>query len=62
MSEYKSREYCKDVECEIQKIIDEDNTSLELGFAKGYCRNECSAYKFHKWLQENNYKIVKENE
>ena len=59
VKEYQSREYCKDIKCEIQEIIDEDNTGLEVGFAKGYCRNKCSAYKFHKWLQEHDYKILK---
>ena len=60
MIEYKSREYCKDVGCEIQKVIDKNDNSMELGFAKGFCKYDCSAYKFHQWLQENGYKILKE--
>jgi len=60
MPEYKSREFCRDIECGMQKLIDND-TELGKSFAKSFCRKECEAYKFHKWLQENNYKIVKGN-
>jgi endogenous inhibitor of DNA gyrase (YacG/DUF329 family) len=64
MIEYKNREYCKDVECDIQDLIDNGNgteLSKELSkvFAKPFCKNQCEAYKFHKWLQEHDYKIVK---
>lgn len=60
MVEYQSREYCRDTECGMQKLIDNDKEN-ELGksFAKSFCRKECEAYKFHKWLQEHDYKIVK---
>jgi hypothetical protein len=58
MSEYQSREYCKDTECGMQKLIDND-TELGKSFAKSFCRKECEAYKFYKWLQEHDYKIVK---
>jgi len=63
--EYQSREYCKDVECDIQDLIDNGNgteLSKELSkvFAKPFCKNQCEAYKFHKWLQEHDYKIVKD--
>jgi hypothetical protein len=60
MIEYKSREYCKDTGCLAYKNpklfgIDDDITLSD------YCNyiNECHAYKFHKWLQKNDYKIVK---
>jgi len=51
---YQTREYCKDIECDIQKLIDEG-----MKLAESFCRKDCEAYKFHKWLQENNYKIVR---
>jgi hypothetical protein len=47
--EYKKYEYCKDIKC--------------MAFYKGKCRREgCEfgAKHFHKWLKENNFKIVKE--
>lgn len=56
--EYSSREYCRDIECGMQKLIDNDTESGKL-FAKSFCRKECEAHKFHKWLQEHDYKIVK---
>ena len=47
--EYKKYEYCKDIKC--------------MALYKGKCcREGCEfgAKHFHKWLKENNFKIVKE--
>lgn len=57
MPEYKSREYCRDINCYNQ--LQYDNQFISKKRLKTYCQ-DCKAYKFHKWLQENNYKIVKE--
>jgi hypothetical protein len=57
MPEYKSREYCRDVKCYNQ--LEYDNGSISKNILKIYCQ-DCKAYKFHQWLQENNYKIIKE--
>jgi|GEM_PF-1725246 hypothetical protein len=60
MKEYKSREFCKDVGCSIQYLIDnKENENLKEN-PKNYCKRECSAYRFHQWLQDNDYKIVKD--
>ena len=56
MPEYKSREYCRDVKCNNQ--LEYDNGSISKNILKIYCQ-DCKAYKFHKWLQEHDYKIVK---
>ena len=59
MIEYKNREYCRDVGClafQNPKLFGVDKENLS-----DYCNyiNECGAYKFHKWLQKHDYKIVK---
>lgn len=54
--EYSSREYCRDVKCYNQ--LEYDNGSISKNRLKIYCQ-DCKAYKFHKWLQEHDYKIVK---
>lgn len=55
--EYQSREYCRDIGCEIQDIIEEGDV---FAIGKSFCQRDCEAYNLHKWLQENNYKIVKD--
>jgi len=59
MKEYQSREYCKDINCWIQKNI--ENNIYFKAFKEEICQ-KCEAYKFHKWLRKNGYKIVKEEE
>lgn len=56
MEKYKSREYCKAIKCDVQEDINEMPWKKQL--YKVYCER-CSAYKFHHWLQENGYEIVK---
>ena len=58
MIEYKSRKFCKDINCLSQRCIDGNLNSKEI--AKRHCREHCKAYQFHKWLKDNGYKIVKE--
>lgn len=57
---YQSREFCKDTKCPIQHLLDNAEDKMDVEFAKEYCHNDCSAYDFHKWLEENNYSIVKD--
>jgi len=54
---YQSREFCRDFNCNIQNIIDDPKRSNKQ--AKEYCHEVCLAYKFHKWIKENNYQIRK---
>lgn len=56
MKEYQSREYCRDIFCETQLDIDSQKKSKTI--AKRKCKR-CDAYKFHQWLKDNGYKIVK---
>ena len=54
---YQSREFCRDFNCNIQNIIDDPKRSNKQ--AKEYCHEVCLAYKFHKWIKENNYQLRK---
>lgn len=61
MGRYKSREYCESINCPVQSVIyKEDEDSFNYNKAKEFCRDDCKAYDFHKWLGENNYQIVKD--
>ena len=68
MSEYQSREFCRDTICHQQidldylKNVDSRPKSIiesEIKYIKDeYCQH-CKAYQFHQWLKENGYKIMK---
>ena len=60
MAEYPSREYCKDTECEIQQKMDSTANAREYNTLKAVCVMTCKAYMFHQWLQDHDYRIVKE--
>lgn len=60
MKEYKSRDFCKDAGCSIQYLIDNKEEKNLKEDPKNFCKAECAAYRFHKWLKENDYKIVKD--
>ncbi len=59
---YRRREFCRDVRCPVQVELD----ALEEGSA-GYeekrlaCRDDCmfTAYRFHHWLMDRGYIIVR---
>lgn len=66
MEEYKDREYCKNKfgdgsPCYIQEVIEGivADPNLTPGEAENVCKEACEAYKFHDYLQENGYEIVK---
>lgn len=61
MTKYKSREFCRDIDCFVQKGLDReeiDEFTKEIG--KRHCKENCKAYEFHQWLKENDYEIVKD--
>ena len=70
MSEYQSREFCRDIAClyqmEIDYLRDVDNRQFviregEIRETKDEHCNYCKAYEFHQWLKENGYKIMEVN-
>ncbi|MFW6025941.1 MAG: hypothetical protein ACOCRX_06315 [Candidatus Woesearchaeota archaeon] len=61
---YQSREYCKESNCTIQKILDDEEETIELkcDLKKNVCRNQCKAYDYHQYLKENGYEIIKKED
>lgn len=62
--DYQRREYCKDIQCPIQKLLDKAAPeSEEYNEIRGICQSDCihSTYEFHHWLIEKGYLIVRPN-
>ena len=60
--EYKRREYCHDVRCPVQLLLDEEaEKSPKYEEIRGICASFClhSTHEFHKWLIEKGYLIVR---
>ena len=63
--DYKRREYCKDVACPIQLLLDEHKEgSQEYDGIRKICKNNCisTTYDFHHWLTDKEYLIVRAKE
>jgi len=61
-ADYKRREYCKDVECPVQLIMNKKKEGTpEYEELRGICKNKCihTTYEFHHWLIENGFLVVK---
>ena len=61
MDKYESREYCKESGCNIQRLLDDPSVDNDLKkqLKEDVCKEQCSAYDFHQYLQDNGYAIVK---
>jgi hypothetical protein len=60
--EYKRREFCKDVQCPIQKLLDEEEEGSEkYEKIREICKNKClfSTYDFHHWLIEKGFIVAR---
>lgn len=61
-TEYRSREYCKDVRCPVQLELNSKTPgSEEYERTRASCRTACrhTAWEFHHWLMEKGYLIVR---
>lgn len=61
-TDYTRREYCKDIECAVQGLLDkQDPDSPEYKEIQGICKSDCihSTYEFHHWLIEHGYLVVR---
>jgi len=61
-TEYKRREFCKDVECPVQMELNrEDEKSENYARLRQICIANCryTTYQFHHWLIEKGYLILK---
>ncbi len=61
-TEYKRREFCKDVKCLVQMELDRlPEASVAYENVRKKCSTGClyTTWQFHHWLIENGYLIVK---
>jgi len=60
--EYKRREFCNDIKCEIQLLLNQEKESSEkYEKIRNICKTNCihSTYEFHHWLIEHKYQILR---
>ena len=60
--DYQRREYCRDLPCPIQLLLDrEEEGSEEYERIRNICKTDCihTTYQFHHWLIEKGYLIVR---
>ena len=60
--EYKRREFCKDLPCPIQVLLDgEPEGSPKYEQIRQICKTDCihTTYEFHHWLIQQGYLLVK---
>ena len=62
---YQRREYCKDIKCPVQMIMDtyEDNVDL-YNSLRVICQHDCihTTYEFHHWLIDRGYCLIREKD
>lgn len=58
---YKSREFCNDVKCEVQLKLNSEKDFKEYEKIRQTCKTNCkySAWQFHHWLMDKGYLILK---
>ncbi len=62
--DYKRREYCNDVKCPIQLLLNkEEEKSSKYEEIRAICSSNClhSTHEFHFWLIEKGYLIIRHN-
>ena len=61
--EYQRREYCKDIGCPVQTVLDAQEPDSEAyEQVRSICKSGCihTTYEFHHWLIEKDYLIVRQ--
>ena len=61
-TDYKRREFCKDVKCLVQQELDAQvDGSEEYERIRRTCKTDCryTTYQFHHWLIDKGYLIVR---
>ena len=64
-TEYKRREYCNDVKCPIQLLLNKEvEKSAKYEEIRAICASGCihSTHEFHHWLTKKGYLIVRPKE
>ncbi len=60
--EYKRREYCNDVKCPVQMMMNRKiQDSEDYNDLRAICQENClhTTYEFHHWLIEKGYLVVR---
>jgi len=60
--DYKRREYCQDIGCPVQKVLDKQEPgSGNYEDVRSICKTGCihSTYEFHHWLIERGYLLLR---
>ena len=60
--DYKRREFCNDIKCEIQlKLNSQKEGTDEHGEIRNICKNDCryTTYQFHHWLIDKGYLLIR---
>ena len=63
--DYQRREFCRDVQCPVQKLLNEqEQGSEQYEKVRAICKGNCifTTHQFHKWLIEKGYLIVRPKE
>jgi hypothetical protein len=63
--EYQRREFCNDIECSVQMLLNRQQAgSAEYEAIRGICQTACihSTYEFHHWLIEKDYLLIRPTE
>jgi hypothetical protein len=61
-SDYQRREYCNDIKCKIQMLLNQESAdSPKYEEIRSICKSDCihSTYEFHHWLIEKGYLLVR---
>ncbi|MBM4459776.1 MAG: hypothetical protein FJ011_18775 [Chloroflexi bacterium] len=60
--DYQRREYCKEISCPVQLLLDQAvPDSADYNRIRGICQNSCihTTYEFHHWLIKQGYLLVR---
>ncbi|MBN2442109.1 MAG: hypothetical protein JXJ04_12215 [Spirochaetales bacterium] len=60
--DYKRREYCKDIQCQVQRVLDkQDPHSEDYEQVRTICKTGCihTTYEFHHWLIQKEYLLIR---
>ena len=60
--DYQRREYCHDIACPVQLLLDDAGEGTETGERiRNICKTDCihTTYEFHHWLIQRGYLVVR---
>ncbi len=61
-TDYKRREYCNDINCKIQMLLNANEDDMEIyEDIRSVCKSSCihTTYEFHHWLIDKGYEIIR---